>query len=371
MSEPLELTQENKDKISEYFQNNRDFEKFSIKKLVEFVVGDGTDYRSDIGKLIRKYVADNKLGVRTVIAPPKPVDPLTPEKREYIKNNLNQKPFEMARVLFDNPAINNFSPETKVIIEEIKRIGNAKATTEAEEVATDTYCPPKSFQRVIGKVNKYLHNSGFPNGAEMSAKEIEQNLTPKQKMALTQLIGYMHNYEFIHLMNMYDSNVNRELLESAFIGYTWDKPDLTAEEVKQYITLSNESVISSNIQIHIRELEALLKAETDSEDPKIKISLIDGISSARTEYNQCVARKEKLHSSLVKKRSDKVDENARVNASMLELIAYWQNAEKRELIRRAAEERKKALKGEAERLKNLPDIMVEIFGFSADELIDS
>jgi hypothetical protein len=372
MSEPLELTQAQKEKIHEYFDNNPNFEKLSIKKVVQFVGGDSADYRDDFGRLVRKYIVDTKLGLRKQVIPPKALDILSPEKREYIKNNIDvQKPVEMARVLFDNPQLTNASPETRLVIDECRRLASPDALVDAEEIAAERYVPPKSFQRVIGKINKYLHSSGFPNGTEMSAKEIEQNLTPKQKLALNQLIGYMNNYEFIHLMNMYDSITDRELLESAFICYTWDKPELTAEEVKQYITLSNESVIGANIQGHIKELQQLLKDESESEDKKIRISLVEAISSARTEYNQCVARKEKLNSALVKKRSDKVNEDARVNASMLELIAYWQNAEKRELIRRAAEERKKKLKDEATRLTNLPDIMVEIWGFSADELIDS
>ena len=58
----------------------------------------------------------------------------------------------------------------------------------------------------------------------------------------------MHTFRFNHQINNYETQNDRDLFESSFIRYTYDKPDLTQEEVDQYIVLSSEVVISANIQ---------------------------------------------------------------------------------------------------------------------------
>ena len=54
----------------------------------------------------------------------------------------------------------------------------------------------------------------------------------------------MHTFRFLHQIGTYNIETDRELFESSFVRYTWDKPDLTQEEVDQYIGWVIESMES-------------------------------------------------------------------------------------------------------------------------------
>jgi len=56
------------------------------------------------------------------------------------------------------------------------------------------------------------------------------------------LINYLHTYRFIRQMNSFDKAEDRNSCEDAFVRYTYDKPDLTQEEIDQYIELANSTV---------------------------------------------------------------------------------------------------------------------------------
>ena len=72
----------------------------------------------------------------------------------------------------------------------------------------------------------------------------------------------------MHQISNYASQDNRELFESSFVRYTNDKPDLTQEEVDQYIVLSAEVVIASNIQVRVERLQELLDQAAEETEGK-------------------------------------------------------------------------------------------------------
>jgi hypothetical protein len=105
-------------------------------------------------------------------------------------------------------------------------------------------------------------------------------------------------------MNIYDNEPDRELFESSFVRYTYDKGDLSQEEVDQYIVLCTEVVISSSIQGTINVLQHQIDIAIQ-EDGKIPMALVEASNTARKEYNDCVNRQQKLNNDLKVKRSDK------------------------------------------------------------------
>ena len=64
-------------------------------------------------------------------------------------------------------------------------------------------------------------------------------------------------------METYTTNTDRTLYESCFVRYTYDKPDLTQEEVDQYIVLSTEVIIGSTIQARSERLQQLLDVSAE------------------------------------------------------------------------------------------------------------
>jgi hypothetical protein len=112
----------------------------------------------------------------------------------------------------------------------------------------------------------------------------EKKVSPKQKRDIKSIIGYLHTFRFSHQINSYNGNTDRELFESSFVRYTYDKNDLTQEEVDQYILLAAEVVIASSIQERVERLQNMLDdTADDTEGRRISMSLVEAISSRQTE----------------------------------------------------------------------------------------
>ena len=208
--------------------------------------------------------------------------------------------------------------------------------------------------------------------SETSENGIDKNkITPRNKKDINSLIGYLHTYRFLHQMNTYESQTDRELFESSFVRYTHDKNDLTQEEVDQYIVLSTEVVIASNIQRRVDRLQQHLDASAeDTDGRRIAMALVDAINTAQTEYNQCVNRQQKLLESLKEKRSDKLKKQIKENASILSLVEMWKEEETRKKMIELAEKRKEIVKDEVNNLSSMDDVKARILGLSEGEVLD-
>ena len=130
-------------------------------------------------------------------------------------------------------------------------------------------------------------------------------------------------------------------------------------------------VIASNIQGRVERLNALLDtAADDTEGRRIAMSLVDAISTAQTEYHQSINRQQKLLESLKQKRSDKLKNQIRENASILNLVQVWKEEESRTKLIKLAALRKKSLEGEVEKLSEMDEIKCRILGLSRGEALD-
>ena len=226
-----------------------------------------------------------------------------------------------------------------------------------EEVPDGEYRPPKTPDRILARINKYVLD-----GID------KDKVTPQQRKEMTSLISYLHTYRFLHQINSYSSQGDRDLFESSFVRYCYDKSDLTQEEVDQYIILCTEVVISSNIQQTIQMIQMQIDAQIES-DGKIPMTLIEASNSARNEYNQCVTRQQKLLNDLKVKRSDRLSKNIKENASILNLVYLWKEEETRKKMIRLAETRKAAVKEEIDRLMTIDEIKCKIVGLSEDQIL--
>jgi len=185
------------------------------------------------------------------------------------------------------------------------------------------------------------------------------------------LLGYMNTYRFIHQINSYSSIPVRDLFESSFVRYTCDKNDLTQEEVDQYIVLSSEVVIASNIQHRVEHLQNLLDdAANDTDGRRIAMSLVEAINTAQNEYHQSVNRQQKLLESLKEKRSDRLKNQLKENASILNLVEMWKSEESRTKMIKLANMRKEAVAEEVEKLSTMDEIKARIMGISEDEVLN-
>jgi hypothetical protein len=179
----------------------------------------------------------------------------------------------------------------------------------------------------------------------------------------------MNTHRFLHQINLYDDERDRELFESSFVRYTYDKGDLTQEEVDQYIVLCTEVIISSSIQQTINVLQNQIDLSIEG-DGKIPMALVEASNTARKEYNDCVNRQQKLLNELKVKRSDRLSKQVKETASILNLVEMWKEEESRAKLLKMAELRKQSLSNEIERLSSMDEVKCKILGISKDEILN-
>tara|TARA_Y100000593_G_scaffold30011_4_gene59511 strand:+ start:10810 stop:11898 length:1089 start_codon:yes stop_codon:yes gene_type:complete len=358
----ITLTEEQQLRILEEW-NSRPNNPPSLLELIQVAFPDEkVDGRSKEGKAVKQFLATRKIDARRSHEyKAKDKIELNEEQQEFVVNNAaTMSANEMARVLFKNPELMPLSQETRTINDFIKTLDTKVVFQDVEDVPEEDYKPPKTFFAMVNKVNKYVHEG--LNKDKMS---------PKQKKDVESLIGYLHTYRFLHHINNYTSQTDRELFESSFVRYTFDKYDLTQEEVDQYIVLSVEVVIAANIQRRVERLQELMDGAADDTDGRrIAMSLVEAISTNQTEYNQCVNRQHKLLGDLKEKRSDKLKSQIKENASILNLVQAWKEEDTRKQLIELAEKRKEIVQEEINKLSNMDEIKCRILGLGEDEALN-
>jgi hypothetical protein len=334
----------------------------SLQELTQLVFPEipNIDGRSLYGKAVKKFLASRDLKVKTKSEyTPKDRVEFTQEQKDFITNNASMMTaVDLARSLFNNYTLSNLSIESRSVEEYLDTLPKQVKAIQTEEELQGDYKPPKNQERAMVRVNKYVLD-----GID------KDKISAKQKKELTSLISYLHTYRFLHQIGTYADPVDRELFESSFIRYAYDKSDLTQEEVDQYIILATEVVISSNIQQTIQTLQEQINMEMDS-GQKIPMVLVEAVTSARTEYNQCVGRQQKLLNDLKVKRSERMQKQVKDNASILNLVLMWKDEESRNEMLKMADMRREVLKDEIGRLSSMDDIKARIFGLTEEEVLD-
>ncbi len=320
------------------------------------------DGRSKYGRLVKEVLVERGLKANASHQyQPKEKIKLSEDDIEFIDNNYRMMSFvEIARLLFGDPNLSNLSPEARAIQDHIQSL-NPEESFQAGEIPQEEYKPPKTIERAITKVNKYILE-----GIDRS------KVTALEKKNCETLIRYLHTFRFLHHMNHLSTNVDRELYESSFVRYTYDKPDLTQEEVDQYIVLSGEAVIASNIQRRVEHLQGLLDdAANDTEGRRISMALVESINTAQNEYHQSVNRQHKLLDDLKQKRSHRLKNQLEENASILNLVEVWKEEEGRKKMISLAEMRKEAISEEIDNISNMEEIKARVLGLTKEEVLEN
>jgi hypothetical protein len=363
MPEEVTLSEEQEKIIVDEWNSRPDDPPSLLALIKETFPGRNLDGRSKEGRAVKKFLATRKLKARGQHEyKPKQKIELTDEQKEYIDNNIAyMNPKEIAVTIFNDAAITQTHQETRTVVEYVNSLGPSQETfQDNSEIPMSDYKPPGTFDKTVYRINKYvLHGID------------KDKVTPKQKRDVPALIGYLHVYRFIHQINTYQTTVDRELFESSFVRYTYDKCDLTQEEVDEYIVLAAEVVIASNIQRRINHLSDLMDgAANDTEGRRLSMGLVSAINDAQTEYNQCVNRQQKLLSDLKEKRSDRLKKEIKNNASILNLVEMWKEEESRRKLIKLAEMRKILIKDEIQKLSSLEEVKARIMGITEDEVLN-
>jgi hypothetical protein len=263
--------------------------------------------------------------------------------------------------MFQNDNLTNLNAETRAVNDFVKTLDTRVVYNSAsnKDIPSGNYIPPNTLENVLRVTNKYVNCS------------LEKDkLNHQQKKGLEMLINYLHTYRYLRQMNTYDSDEDRGSCEDAFIRYTYDKPDLTQEEIDQYIELANQVVRSIKIQRRSEAMQRILEDLTNSvADPKVSMSWVEAIGKAGTEYDQCLKRQNDLLDDLKEKRSTRLSKKIKENASILNLVQDWRNEEQRVKMIKLGELEQQAIANEVEKLTNISEIKARIMGLSKDQIL--
>jgi hypothetical protein len=264
----------------------------------------------------------------------------------------------MAREIFQNPNLTHLHLETLLIFKYISENKIKKDNPDDVVIENEEYFPPRNIIQCVARVNRYI------------CQELHHDkLSPNLKKGLHALIAYMSTHRFLHQIKTFTDIDDRILFESEFIRCTYDKEDLTAEEVDQYIVYATEVIIGGSILRRVQKLEEEQDRQIEDGDGRINMALVDAVKSLRDEYNKCAKRQQDLIHSLKIKRSERLSTAIKETASILNLVNMWKEEDSRKQLIELAIRETQGLKDEINRLGTMDELKARILGLSDDEIL--
>ncbi len=361
LNEELELTEEQKNQLLDLWNSGIQ----DLKPITVNLFGEGFDGRSKEARAIKSFLATRKLKARPShikILKTSGIE-LSEEQKEFIRNNAaNIKPLDLVQELFNNYSLNNLSAEYRCVInfideEDIEALDYNK--TSAKIIRT--YRPPKTIEQAKARVNNYKLDA-FPK---------DKPLTQYDKNGLEALIRFTHSNRFLREIESFQTDEEKTSFESSFILFTYNKPDLSEEEINLYINLCVDIVQEPNTRRQIAHLRNLLEnTATDSEGQRVSKGLADAIHQAETELHQNRKRQSDLISNLQGKRSERLERNNSAFAALTNLVALWKEEEQRVQLLKYAELEKEILAKEVDRINDMDELRAKIMGISKEEILN-
>lgn len=318
---------------------------------------DDLDGRSSEGRAVRKFLIENDINYKTTRRKPPEEIEFTEQQQEFIidqaKNGLSS--LEIAKLIFPNKEIRPLSNEQRKVLLHIREV-NPDYMPSQDSGAINDYISPKSPSRIIKKIN------------DSTGIGLEDGKLNRQKQICVDTLGInLSNSRFLKIINNYTNVEDRELFEQEFIRLTWDKPDLTADEINLYLNVCKEIINLEVVSMHLNKLNDMFDVADDQTE--ITVRLAEIIKAKSSEYHQCETRIENLTKKLQGDRAERMKKNQKENASFLAIVQMFQEEEERKNMVHMAEMQKKIIKEEAERLEGMAEWKARVLGISQEDAI--
>lgn len=315
------------------------------------------DGRSKEGRAVRKFLVENSIKFKTTSRIPAEVINLTKEQGEFIIQQAEEglSSLEIAKIVFPSRNVKPLSSEQRVVLEKIREV-NPDFLPSQDSGALNSYISPKSPSRIIKKIND-------ATGLALN----EQKLNRQKQICIDRLKINLSNSRFIKIINNFLNEGDRVLFEHEFIRLTWDKPDLTADELNLYLNVCKEVINLEVISAHLNKLNSMFDDADEQQEMSIRLAEI--IKAKSGEYHQCETRIENLTKKLQGDRGERMKKMHKENASFLSIVQLFQEQEERETMVRIAEMQKQSIKEEAERLEGMAEWKARVLGISQEDAI--
>ena len=353
----IKFSDEEKDKIVALYKKDP-----SISSITARFTGDpNLDGRSKYGRAIRSFLTDQGIQYKSTKYQKMGRFELSEDQKSFIATNVeNMGVMEMTKVLFPNKGIkSSLNKEPKAIRDFIRQNGLKLKKLELAK----TYAPPRNIKEAVNKVNQF------------ALEEIDYNeITSHNKRNLGALIKFCRAPRFKQVCDNYSTAEDRELFESEYIRYVWDKPDLTNEEITLYINVCIDMVTAKSALKHVQRLNEILEeamgdSDTTQEDVQsdLSIRLSEALKTKQNEYNELQKRIERNINQLNGKRVDRIKNMRAKTGSFLSLVEAMQEEKERQKIVRLSMANRLKAKEEVDRLESMNEFKARIFGLTKEE----
>lgn len=347
------LTKEQKDYIKSNYKKIPDLIDLTRKVFKD----DSLDGRTKEGKLVREYLIECGYQYQTTKVKKVKNIFLTEEEKEFVitssKDDMNA--FQIACLIWPDRQITPLSKETLVVAEHIKT-HNTACLRQEDSALGEKYKPPQTMFITCRLINTYT-----------SSNIKHDELTLKNKKCIEQVMKFLSTPRFSQVINNYTDNTDRELFEAEFIRTTWDKPDLTADEINLYINVCIDYVNLKNISKAMEKLNRMFHEAEDQRDMTVRLAEL--LKTKSDEYNQCEKRMESLINRLNGDRARRIQGRQEENASILSLVELFQDEKERKIMIKMAEMQKQAVEKEANDLESMPEWKARVLGISKGDAI--
>jgi hypothetical protein len=348
-----QLTEEQKQFLRENFAKTPD-----LNELTRACFNDQTlDGRKKEGRLVSKFLTENNLQYSTTKKVKNEEIVLTDAQKEFIllQAQAGLSSLRIAELIFADREVKKLGMEQRTVLDYIRSI-NPDFVMGNENAALTDYVAPKAFSRVLKKVN------------DATGLTLDENKLSRQYRVCIDKLGInLSNSRFVAIMNNYLSMKDRVLFEEEFIRLTWDKPDLSADELNLYMNVCKEIINLEVIGKHLNKLNEQFDEIEDQQDMTVRLAEI--IKAKSSEYHQCEGRIENLTKKLQGDRAERMKSKYKDNASIVSLVQLFQDEEERKNMVKIAEMQKEIVSEEANRLESMGEWKARVLGLAKEDVI--
>lgn len=370
----MTLSNDIKEKILEIYEERQDlnwitkelfggYEKDGEKQDGGEFSSDGRlmDGRSKEGRAIKKFLVSRGKKYNTTKTEANNNFELSDRQKEMLMSDQissSLKPIEIARLVYENEDLKPLSLEHRVVLKFLEEF-RPDVVDEGGAFANRRWSPPKSIQMTIRRANRWC---------DIKIKEDPKLLSTKHKRFMEKLLEYLNIYKLSQTLNSFKTESDRDLFESEFIRATWDKPDLTVDEINLYMMICSNYVRATHIQKRLDAFNIMLENE-DLESDGITMRLTEHVKATNDELNACEKRIESLTHKLNGSRAERLKNQNKNAGNILDLVRNFQEQENRNILLNMADMRIKLVEDEAQKLESLDEFKARVFGISKEELL--
>ena len=344
----MNLSEEQKAIVLNEFKKNPNIIDITKKVFND----DSLDGRSKEGRAVLKHLAENGLKAKTTKHKKVESIELTQEQQNIIEQRVDAgwSSLQIAKDLFGDD-VKNLSKEQRTVHEYVLTLGGEVPVEEAP-----TYVAPHAISRIIKKIND---STGYG---------LEEGKMSRQQMACCEKLRVnLNNSRFVAIVNNYIAPRDKELFEQEFIRLTWDKPDLTPDELNLYMNVCKEIINLELITGHLQKLNEMFESADDQDEMTVRLAEI--IKAKSSEYHQCESRIENLTKKLQGDRGERMKNKQKETASFLSIVQLFQEEEERKNMVRITEMQKELIKEEAQKLEGMAAWKARVLGISIEDVL--